>query len=213
MFLRKDVDLKDLFVQTLDWNRVGNQGEYDFSDEKAQLQHRCLLEEVEELREALEERDEVEVLDALCDIMFVASYAHFMQMMDTEVEDIQDKGLDHNFVDITYTLDDLYTQLESLCEAKKYYTMIDLILRTSCLFTFDLKKAYANVVESNFSKFPLVPDTNLEEELEWFENESKYSGVIAISTGDRFVFRCNGGAGKIVKPRCFVEPELEQYIK
>ncbi len=206
-FLRRDTDLVDLFIDTIEWNRIGSEnGELDLSDQKLELQHRCLLEEVQELRDAIDDRDKVEVVDALCDILFVASYGVFL------LGQTDDNGIDHDLVDNKFELEDLYKQLYWLCNDKKYFTMVQLIQRVSVLFDFNLKKSYKNVVESNYSKFPKVDDIDLHDELEWFNKESKYTDVVAVVVEGRYIFRCWDGDGKIVKPRCFKEPELAQYI-
>ena len=80
------------------------------------------------------------------------------------------------------------------------------------MLDFDLKGAYENVVESNFSKYPLTEDIMIGAELEWFETLSKYDDVCVEEFDGHFIFRCDNGDGKIVKPRTFVEPNLEQFI-
>ena len=206
-FLKWDTDLNDLFKATLQWNYIAGNMEPDANGQRAALQHACLVEEVQELRDALDASDEVETLDALCDILFVAIFAHYLT--DDSKPTLE---LDHEFIDAGYTAEDLYTQLEGLLESRQYLTMVQLVLRTSYLFKFDIKGAYNNVVTSNFSKFPLEDSLNGADTLQWFEEEYKYVRVVGSIISGRWVFRCNDGMGKVVKPPQFNEPELLQFI-
>jgi len=210
-FLRRDLDLEKSVEHTLSWNKIAMGGEFDFSQQRKDLQHRLLLEEVQELRDALDDNDKVETVDALCDILFVGVFAWFINS-DINGGTIDIGGMDHELVDTGYTLEDLYTQVYALTSDKKYRTVCELIIQTSVLFDFDLKKSYNNVVISNFSKFPIVDDFELVADLEWFDIHSKYDGVVETIVDGHYVFRAEDGLGKIVKPRCFVEPSLAQFI-
>ena len=228
-FLQVDLDLEQAVSDTLGWNRIAMGGEFDLSHQRKDLQHRCLLEEVQELRDALDSRDKVETVDALCDILFVGVFAWFMHndrnngTIDIDVlawlvhSDINNGaidigGLDHSFVDTTFSLEDLYTQLYKLVSDKKYKTVCELIVQTSILFDFDLKKSYEEVVRSNFSKFPLKGNVDIISEIYYFKHHSKYDNVVGVIVDGRYTFRCEDGLGKIVKPRAFSEPQLTQYI-
>ena len=73
------VDMTHLFEKTITWNEIGRLGKHNFSDEAKALQKECLKEEVNELRQAITTHDAVEMLDAMCDILFVAIYAEFLK--------------------------------------------------------------------------------------------------------------------------------------
>ena len=85
-------------------------------------------------------------------------------------------------------------------------------IKLGTVLDIDLEGAYDEVVRSNYSKFPLAHLTDIDAELKWFNEESKYDNVCYEEFMGRLIFRCNNGEGKIVKPRCFNEPILDGYI-
>lgn len=218
-----NTDLVELFDQTIQWNKLANHGQFDFSQSRRDLQLDCLSEEILELISAKHEKDDVEILDALCDILFVSVYALFMKIATSEPIE---ESLSPNFYP-DLTLDGLVSELTSAFRDEDYFYICELILSYSLEYDFDFKDAYQEVVESNYSKFPTVFSFNPERELDWFENGSKYQNVVCTTVkvmqpcqeiegaqfnADRFVFRSNYGDGKVVKPRCFREPNLSQFI-
>ena len=221
--LRK-IDLTYLLGQTIKWNKVANLGEYDFTQERKDLQLKCLKEEVNEFVEAHRECDGVEMLDALCDILFVGIYGCFLEgngkidltefVFTYDMINTSDNEL---FEDKTSLLAELAkefpTVFESDADRKEIYECVcKMVLATALVVDANVCKAYENVVESNFTKFPLTDDIILGKELEWFEKESKYDDVCVEESEGFYIFRCNGGEGKIVKPSVFVEPKLEKFI-
>ena len=209
--LKPDSDFTDLFNQTVEWNKVANGGEFDFSNQRKELQQKCLMEEVLELEEAIDNNDPVEAVDAICDILFVGFYAWVMcSNREPDVYDIS-HGIRLAFSD--YSLEDFLWHLKIAVEKKDYFEVVKLILEAGIAFNFDLKGAYANVVESNFSKFPEMDSVVLHRELERFKNNARYSNVVAAVVHGRFVFRADYGEGKVVKPSCFIEPNLKQFIR
>ena len=68
--------VRDLAFEVRDWNhRAGQLAECEsvyFNDKDRDLAMTIIREEVDELEEALKNNDEVEVVDAVCDIIFTA---------------------------------------------------------------------------------------------------------------------------------------------
>jgi len=210
----ESLDLTYLLRQTVEWNKISRLGKFDFSEEAKQLQAKCLQEEVNELRQAVKDQDGVEMLDALCDILFVSAYAAFLK----EGGSLNYESLIFTYDDVvyeelkTFNWEDMLNQMDSAVEQELFYEICMVTLGMGLVFDVDFKAAYENVVESNFTKFPLTDDVMVGAELEWFNAESKYDDVCVEEFEGHFIFRCDGGDGKIVKPRLFVEPELEQFI-
>lgn len=208
--LKINLNLTDHFHKTIDWNRVANGGRFAFTDGMKDLQHACLREEVEELKDAIEANNPIEVVDAICDILFVSCFAWYMRSGGQV--NVGCLANDIGVVSQDYTLQDLYEEVQAALNSYDYRKICSLIISNSLLFDFNLRGAYEEVVSSNFSKFPLVEDINVEEELIWFREHSKYEHVIASYVKNRVVFRSHYGGGKVVKPRCFKEPELIWHL-
>lgn len=208
------LDLTYLLRETVRWNKVGRLGQFDFSEDAKSLQAECLQEEVNELRQAVKDKDGVEMLDALCDILFVAVYAYFLN----NEGKIKYEDFVFTYDDVSYNelkafdWEEMLNQLDKAVEGELFYDICMVTAGMGLVFDVDFKAAYENVVESNFTKFPLTDDVMIGAELEWFNAESKYDDVCVEEFEGHFIFRCDGGYGKIVKPRLFVEPELEKFI-
>lgn len=220
MTLQRDLDFSNLIKLTIEWNRIGAGGQFDMSPQLRELQHKCLLEELQELKDAIAANDDVEIVDALCDILFVGVYAAFM---DLNVErDEYTAG--YVYPEIFSTGDEsvcteepllyLVEVLENYINSRYYYALIAILATQSIFLKFDLNKAYENVVMSNWTKYPMIEDVVLSDELDYLNNHSKYAGknVVATEVDGHYVFRIDGGKGKIIKPSCFKEPQLEQFI-
>jgi len=206
--LQRDLDFDNLIKLTSEWNRIGAGGQFDMSEQRKQLQHECLEEELQELNDAIAANDEVEVVDALCDILFVGIYAasingyYFCNPCDFKANPKMAKE----------TLLAIYNKCRSLILINDYVNICLTIVSSAPYFNFDLKKAYENVVMSNWTKYPLIEDVNLADELEWFKTSSKYKDVVAQEVDGHYVFRCDNGNGKVVKWAGYKEPQLKQFI-
>lgn len=209
--LKVDLDLTDLFKETIEWNEIANGGEFLFTDTKQTLQHECLAEEIRELEEAIIANDPVEVVDAICDILFVGVYAWYMRTR--SIYDVSFLCKNIGCVSTEYTLTNLIVDLNIALDNYHYLEICHLILSSSVMFDFSLKEAYREVVSSNFTKFPLVDEIDIGDELNWFKEYSKYDDVIStVVKNKRVVFRSHNGGGKVVKPRSFQEPQLSWFI-
>jgi len=206
--LQRDLDFDNLIKLTIEWNRIGAGGQFDMSEQRKQLQQECLLEELQELQDAIAANDEVGIVDALCDILFVGIYAAALDDMHFC------RGRDFNVYPRTayHTLQELADKLSSFIDFKYYLTTCLSVVSSSVYFNFDLKKAYENVVMSNWTKYPLIEDIVLSDELEWFKTSSKYKDVVAQEVDGHYVFRCDNGNGKVVKYSGYKEPQLKQFI-
>ena len=209
--LKIDLDLTKQFEETVSWNRVANDGEFVFTDLMQTLQHRCLSEEIQELEDAIHANDPVEVVDAICDILFVGVFAWYMRTRGIHGVDVISKNI--GCVSTNYTVHTLLIELKRALEEYHYLEICQLILSSSVMFDFSLKEAYQEVVASNFTKFPLVDEIDIADELNWFREYSKYENVIStIIKNKHVVFRSHYGGGKVVKPRSFREPQLSWFI-
>ncbi len=86
-------------------------------------------------------------------------------------------------------------------------------------YNVDILGAFQEVMDSNFSKFPLVGDVDPDYEVEYIKNQKrKYTGVHYIVVEDiengekvkKYVFK--NDKGKFLKPSCFREPKIHMYL-
>ncbi len=156
--LKVDLNLTKLFEETIEWNHVANGGRCVFTDVHQTLQHCCLAEEITELEEAIFAEDPVEVVDAICDILFVGVYAWFMRT--AGMYDVGNICKNIGCVSTNYTLETLLFNLKAALRDYHYLEICQIILSSSVMFDFELKAAYREVVNSNFTKFPLISEVS-----------------------------------------------------
>lgn len=176
-----------------------------------------LREEFKETLDALRLGDMVEVVDGVCDMLVVASYAHYLRQ----------GGTFGNGYLCSYDEDTQFSLL-SLERAVIFddnpSTALKQIVALAYSLDVNLRYNIEEVLASNDSKFPTMlqlrvayPDCKglSDEELLNFESaqierreEGKYSGVYSVlneETG-QYVFLSDGG--KIVKPITFRKPKI-----
>lgn len=215
-------DFKNEFDKVILWNEVALNKEHDYSPVAIERQYGLCFEEYKEFVEAVDTKDLVEVVDALCDLFVVTSYWCFLNGKTPPT---------HGFV----------TEFSDICEqvyypVKNYKTdeiNIPNLFETVCTALascYKGKECLQNVLESNQSKFllkdylddkgilPEVITSNIE-----IKSNGRYKNVVHLVSKvfdkiqnkdvEYVLFRCDSGAGKIVKPFMFVEPNIEEIIK
>lgn len=189
-----------------------------------------LEEEYDETIKALSEGDLVEVVDGVCDMFVVASYAFWLTL----------KG-DKNHVD-----DDSIKSLNSLCkynpgvsfslvelemaiaEERKAYKALEQVVALAYSLDINLGYNINEVLASNDSKYPTMDQLRAAIEEQWeqvevltdtqiLEQESqqimlreggKYTGVHAVLNKETGQYVFLSDAGKIVKPITFRKPVI-----
>ena len=213
---------KNEFDKVILWNEVALNGKHDCSTAAIERQYSLCFEEYKEFVEAVNIGNLVEVVDALCDLFVVTSYWCLLNGKTPPT---------HGFV----------TEFSDICEqvyypVKNYKTEeinIPNLFETVCTALascYKGKECLQNVLESNQSKFllkdylddkgilPEVIASNIE-----IKSNGRYKNVVHLvskvfdKTQDKDVeyvlFRCDNGAGKIVKHFMFVEPIIKEIIK
>ena len=215
-------DFKNEFDKVILWNEVALNGKHNYSPAAIERQYGLCLEEYKEFVEAVNTGNLVEVVDALCDLFVVTSYWCFLNGKTPPT---------YGFV----------TEFSDICEqvyypVKNYKTdeiNIPNLFETVCTALASCYKGKAclqNVLESNQSKFllkdylddkgilPEVIASNIE-----IKSNGRYKNVVHLVSKvfdktqnkdvEYVLFRCDNGAGKIVKPFMFIEPNIEEIIK
>ena len=215
-------DFKNEFNKVILWNEVALNGKHNYSPAAIERQYSLCFEEYKEFVEAVDAEDLVEVVDALCDLFVVTSYWCFLNEKTPPT---------HGFV----------TEFGNICEqvyypVKNYKTEeinIPNLFETVCTALascYKGKECLQDVLESNQSKFllkdylddkgilPEVIASNIE-----IKSYGRYKNVVHLVSKvfdktqnkdvEYVLFRCNNGAGKIVKHFMFVEPTIKEIIK
>lgn len=215
-------DFKNEFDKVILWNEVALNGKHNYSTAAIERQYSLCLEEYKEFVEAVDTGDLVEVVDALCDLFVVTSYWCFLNGKTPPT---------HGFV----------TEFGDICEqvyypVKNYKTgeinihSLFVTVCTALASCYKGKECLQNVLESNQSKFllkdylddkgilPEVIASNIE-----LKSDGRYKNVVHLVSKvfdktqnkdvEYILFRCDNGAGKIVKHFMFVEPTIKEIIK
>ena len=217
------VDFEQEYNDVVLWNAIALSNKHDYSKEAIQRQYLLVVEEHNELHEAIDSGDLVETIDALCDIFVVAGYWLFLNKAHPKLEGF--------VIDPVSALENIYYQPKILNEPDK--------IDVSNLFQDALnalaslkggKECLQEVLRSNMSKFaqkdffedkgilPEVVAANIE-----VSSNGRYKNVVPIysevvdnETGKEVtyvVFRNEGGKAKLLKPFYFQEPKLKEIIE
>ena len=217
------IDFTQEYNNVVLWNAIALSNKHDYSKEAIQRQYALVTEEHNELHEAIDYKDLVEIYDALGDIFVVAGYWLFLNKAQPKLEGF--------VIDPVSALENVYYQPKIFNEPDK--------IEVSNLFQDALnalaslkggKECLQEVLRSNMSKFaqqgffedkgilPEVVAANIE-----VSSNGRYKNVVPIysnildnETGkevEYIVFRNEGGKSKLLKPFYFQEPKLKELIE
>lgn len=170
------------FARVLGFNKTAR-GKYHFSHKDIAFQKGLVLEEFNELKEAIDNKDRKEVIDAICDLFVVGTYWHFIAKMNHHLECVSEEE-QHKISGFSRTLheiviDDCTRDVKDyLCSGRFHgetpsylvtrlgesinldlthatVTIVGELLR--CL-DFDHECALLSVLGSNDSKLPVYAD-------------------------------------------------------
>lgn len=216
----------------IDWNAVAHceQDEMKivetFTPERFNKQISYVEEELKEYRDAVKEKDEIEMLDALADIFVTASYLTYMffgkehmeKFLELPVGDVISEDPYETWVTILESSPE--NQLMGMISATFMRQARDSLVRTH----YNGKKVMKEVLRSNYTKYPTAKQlksawgTNdieqaLSKECQYIEDNSRYSGITYKynSFEERYIFFSD--AGKIVKPSTFSAADLRSVLK
>lgn len=188
-----DAVFKEMSLDVLRWNQVaGNEP----SEEMYTLYTNLVLEEYKELYEdGFMKNSAVDVVDAVCDLYVVGTYFKYVALMLDSEESPTSLTNEAHYMD--------YITKEGIDMLNGY--------------GYNAVGAFAEVMRSNWSKFPKVEDiVDADAEARWIEVNRGQEGVtynkvhVVTTDQDHYVFR--NANGKIVKPSVFSEPDLEPFV-
>jgi hypothetical protein len=230
--------LAEQINEVIRWNFVSQNGSHDFSNEKKVKQNDYVEEEAMETIAAIATKDLQEIFDGTGDILVTYSYLCFLCNPEQEItaELLNRIKYDYaNYIDDTQKIhwSQLVSQVTDLVNMANYLLEMDdetiyprdeileelvglLELMRLAYPNVDLYGAIDAILESNWSKFPLLTDqtpAQIEQECRWIEIHRKKNNVAAsiVQSGDKMyiVFRDDHGQGKIMKPSTFAEPNFK----
>ena len=201
------MNLIPFYKDVISWNDfAGN----DINNKKLiNLYIDLVKEESTEVFDSIKDNDPVEFLDGVADSLVVGSFLQALVHGDSFEE--------HTVSSKKGDLNTLIEELKVLVSEpeKKSKEIIFKLEEISNSTDSDILACCQNVMESNWSKFPLITEVNPEDEIKFIESQGRYSGIVfevkTDSAGsERFIFKSD--KGKIVKPSTFKEPTLQQFV-
>lgn len=195
-----------------------------FTQDKFELQIKLVFEELKEYRDAFEQKDHVEMLDALGDIFVVSGYLTYMFFGGNAINEILKGGIGDTISNDPYesymrAREHFSTGEQLACLAASIFkSSRDSLIKT----TYEGKAVLTEVLASNASKFgnieqlaeshglsPEDKEAVLKAELAWLEeNRKDYSGFTYVYNDLYNMYVFFDGNGKIMKPSIFVKPDV-----
>jgi len=189
-----------------------------------------LEEEYDETIKALAEGDMVEVVDGVCDMFVVASYAFWLTLKGNK-DHVDDDSIKSLISLCKYNPGVSFSLVElemAIAEERKAYKALEQVIALAYSLDINLGYNLNEVLASNDSKYPTMAELRAELDKQWANIKTlsddevlaheakqieareggKYSGVYAVlneATG-QYVFLTD--AGKIVKPITFRKPKI-----
>lgn len=220
----------DHMKSVYNWNLVARNFNVDFTESDIKRQSDYVSEEAFETISAIATNDVIEVIDGICDTFVTATYKHTQVTGELEFEGTKfevdyvkpdsDALLRLNLIAVMTQLlgrnvapED--AKLDSLISMDVLHQLMGYV---EFVYNFDINDAMTEVMDSNWSKFPLfIEDFDYAGECEWIENyyqkvDVKHA-VVEINGERRVVFRDNGGAGKVCKPSVFQTPDIGKLLQ
>ena len=197
-----------LYQDVVAWNNfVGNVLNKEGLQE---LYINLVKEETTEIFDSIKTNDAVEFLDGVCDTLVVGSFLLAVKNQ----KDFKDYDLSFKEVNIEPSINYLKDLINEdvFKNIEKVLSLVENIGYSSGL---NIELAFKEVMESNWSKFPLVDNVNPLNEVKYIENQGRYTNVrfernIDLNGNERYIFK--DGNGKVVKQSTFKEPKLANFI-
>ena len=202
--------------------------------------HKFTEEEFEELVTAIDNKDDVEVVDAVCDLVYTGFYLSKLKTRETIIQRGY-SSYNKMLVDTGILLDvhrmpfrEVVSALSDFLVVSNYKAVHVCIIRLVFLLEkqgVDMQGAFNEVTSSNMSKFVdttgTSPTQNFEmisKEITKLEDAGRYGnisynitfhnskGYVSFRAGSDITNNRTFDAPKIVKPSTFFEPKLEKFL-
>lgn len=209
----------------IDWNAVARNMTHSFDQSVINKQAEYVHEEVMETITAASTKNIKELFDGAGDIFVTLAYKYFLVrggfQNDFELHDVFEEEVVTEarkrqqaliFVSTVISGHNLYSEtvgeLEEAMSA--LWTLMELI---ESWYGVDMHAVVDEVMRSNWSKFPEFQEgVDYDAECRWIEGNRVQThvahSVVEVNGIKRVSFRNQNGTGKIMKPACFVEPDV-----
>ncbi|QYC52487.1 hypothetical protein [Salmonella phage SSBI34] len=164
---KRDI-LKSAFSRVREFNLTARKG-HDYSEEMIDRQKSFCVEELNELKDALLNKDRKETIDALADLFVVVSYWDFLKKLKVEaelldnIEDAIDAAVDYSEIALdpgTWAHDSLVDLVRILSSSINSFGESHFAFRAICTILhnvdLDIEEVLEEVLSSNESKIPTI---------------------------------------------------------
>lgn len=224
-------DFNAQLESVIKWNAVGNNFQQRFTIEDITRQSGYAEEELYEAVSGIASNDLQETLDGVADTFVTVGYKSFM-ITGNRIHTDDGTGV-NSFIPAdssrSYAKWAIISDINCLIglnlnspssdeAAVSMDILFDVVSNVQTAFNVDMVEVIREVMDSNWSKFPIYNPSadDYEAECRWIEQYRKKENVAfkVVNTGDevRVVFRDDNGAGKICKPQTFKEPDLTRFL-
>ena len=222
------MNLINFYEDVQNWNFFAGNSLSKENIEKTYLS--LVKEETNEIVEGVDEKNHDLFLDGLVASLVVTSFLCSIQEHLKNKEFLDNYNLSPVINDFNFFIQELKAlkgyvpeKFESDSDKEKSLQLIKInslsILKLVESYVQSLNLPFVDacfeIMRSNWSKFPLVSETDPEFEIEFIESQGRYKDVYFLIKQDqngidRYIFK--DGNGKILKPSKFSEPNLTPYL-
>lgn len=213
----------------IDWNATARNLTHTFTAQDLDNQTAYVHEEVMETIAGIATKDLKETLDGVADIFVTLVYKYFLMRGEFNNDLVIEDLMGEDVPDSPRMRQDYLLSLASTISTNNLFatgvedirftiSLLYLLMHTvEELHNIDMHAVVDAVMVSNWSKFPPADSIDPVAMCEWIEEVRKRENVgyafAEVAGVKRVTFRDNNGAGKIMKPSTFVEPDLSALLK
>jgi hypothetical protein len=224
-------DFLSQYKNVVEWNAVARNGVHVFSHDAIVRQSEYTRSEIQETLDAIAADDSVEFLDGVADIFVTMTYKHFLaqngDVDDAEIvkaiEFMSSEGVmtyenDHELArtHLKEIADIVMIENQSpVFDTSSLCALIELMNLTELYYDVNVMDVVKHIMDSNWSKFPKVSQTNVEKEVAYIAAKNPdfkdFVGTVNEASGV-VVYRTDNGVGKIMKPSTFWNANCQVFL-
>jgi hypothetical protein len=202
-------DYSHLVKQVIQWNDIANKLKDSYSEEDVDNQKSRVIEELNEAFEAYNDKNSIELRDAICDIFVTACYLDFMVNYKDESFYRRYKKTTSTMYKEAYLIP-AFNKIKEAIELNSYDKLAYYIFRMCESINVDIKRDIEKVLDNNNTKF-LDTEEDAVKSVNHYKSQNQDVFFLFNEKYNKFVI-LRKLDNKVMKPLNFVSVSLENEI-